>query len=101
YFPSPQSVNVGVVFSPAPHEDGSYALYVAGGFENKIWIFRFQPDGQPPITPASPGPSTTVEAPIIDVTGVATAANSPRYNGDRAPVYPTGLAISAEGNTLF
>src|SRR3954453_9295268 len=26
YFPSPQSVNVGVVFSPVPQDDGSYAL---------------------------------------------------------------------------
>ena len=101
YFPSPQSVNVGVVFSTRPHEDGSYALYVSGGFENKIWIFRFQPEGPAPITPASPGPNTTVEAPFIDVSGFATAANSPRYNGDRAPVYPTGLAISPDGNTLF
>src|ERR1041384_8386925 len=31
YFPSPQSVNVGVVFSPVAQEDGSYALYVSGG----------------------------------------------------------------------
>lgn len=101
YFPSPQSVNVGVVFSPVSQEDGSYALYVSGGFENKIWIFRFQPDGGPPITPASPGPNTTVEAPFIDVSGFATAANSPRYNSDRAPVYPSGIAISPDGNTLF
>ena len=101
YFPSPQSVNVGVVFSPAPQEDGSYALYVSGGFENKIWIFRFQPDSQTPITPASPGPNTNVEAPFIDVTGFAFAANSPRYNSDRAPVYPTGIALSPDGNTLF
>lgn len=101
YFPSPQSANVGVVFSPKVQEDGSYALYVSGGFENKIWIFRFQPDIQIPITPASPGPNTTIEAPFIDVTGFAFAANSPRYNSDRAPVYPTGLAISPDGNTLF
>ncbi len=42
YFPSPQSVNVGVVFDPL-ERDGSYLLYVSGGFENKIWIFRFDP----------------------------------------------------------
>jgi YVTN family beta-propeller protein len=101
YFPSPQSVNVGVVFSPAPQEGGSYALYVSGGFENKIWIFRFQADSQTPITPASPGPNTNVEAPFIDVTGFAFAANSPRYNSDRPPVYPTGIAITPDGNTLF
>jgi YVTN family beta-propeller protein len=101
YFPSPQSVHVGVVFSQRPNDDGSYALYVSGGFENKIWIFRFQANSQTPITPASPGPNTNVEAPFIDVTGFAFAANSPRYNSDRAPVYPAGIAISPDGNTLF
>ncbi len=101
YFPSPQSVNVGVVFSPVAEEDGTHALYVSGGFENKIWIFRFHPDQERPIRPASPGPNTTVEAPFIDVSGFATAANSPRYNSDRAPVYPSGIAISPDGNTLF
>ena len=101
YFPSPQSVNVGVVFAPKPHEDGSYALYVSGGFENKIWIFRFHAENHTPITPASPGPNTQVEAPFIDVSGFAAAANSPRYNRDVAPVYPSGIAISADGNTLF
>ena len=101
YFPSPQSVNVGVAFSPQPQDDGSYALYVSGGFENKIWIFRFQPENQVPITPASPGPGTNVEAPFIDVSGFASAANSPRYNSDRAPVYPSGIALTPDGNTLF
>jgi YVTN family beta-propeller protein len=102
YFPSPQSVNVGVAFAPAAEEDGSYLLYVSGGFENKIWIFRFQPTHRStPITPASPGPNTTIEAPFIDVNGFAFAANSPRYNRDLAPVYPSGIAVSADGNTLF
>jgi len=101
YFPSPQSVNVGVAFAPAPNEDGSHALYVSGGFENKIWIFSFQPDSRTPITPASPGPNTTIEAPFIDVSGFAFASNSPRYNSDRAPVYPSGITISPDGNTLF
>jgi YVTN family beta-propeller protein len=101
YFPSPQSVNVGLVFSPAADEDGSYSLYVSGGFENKIWIFRFRPGGQNPITPISPGPNTSVEAPFIDVSGFTTMAPSPRYNDSRAPVYPTGLALSPDANTLF
>jgi len=101
YFPSPQSVNVGVVFASTAEPDGSYSLYVSGGFENKIWIFRFQPGNQTPITPASSGPNTTVEAPFIDVSGFATAANSPRYNSDREPVYPTGIALSPDGNSLF
>ncbi|MGI9068275.1 MAG: bifunctional YncE family protein/alkaline phosphatase family protein [Pyrinomonadaceae bacterium] len=101
YFPSPQSVNVGLVFSPIAEADGSYALFAAGGFENKIWIFGFQPGSQTPITPTSAGPNTIVTAPFIDVSGFTPAAPSPRYNSDRAPVYPTGLAISPDGNTLF
>jgi YVTN family beta-propeller protein len=101
YFPTPQSANVGLVFSSKPDSDGAYAMYVAGGFENKIWIFRFLPGSGAPISPTSPGPETTVTAPFIDVSGFATAAPSPRYNRDKAMVYPTGLAISPDGNTLF
>jgi YVTN family beta-propeller protein len=101
YFPSPQSVNVGAVFSPVAEADGSHALFAAGGFENKIWIFRFQAGSQTPITPTSAGPETTVAAPFIDVSGFTQAAPSPRYNREKAPVYPTGLAISPDGNTLF
>jgi hypothetical protein len=43
YFPSPQSVNVGIAIADKPEVDGSYSFYVSGGFENKIWIFRFLP----------------------------------------------------------
>ena len=101
YFPSPQSVNFGAAFANTADEDGSYPLYVSGGFENKIWIFRFTPKNSTPITPTSSGPSTTVDAPFIDVTGFAEAANSPRYNSNHAPVYPTGIALSPDGNSLF
>jgi YVTN family beta-propeller protein len=101
YFPTPQSVNVGVVFAPAAEQDGTFVLYASGGFENKIWMFRFRAGAATPITPPSRGPNTTVEAPFIDVTGFTTSANSPRYNDNRAPVYPAGLAISPDGDTLF
>jgi DNA-binding beta-propeller fold protein YncE len=101
YFPSPQSVNVGVVFSPQADEQGAYLLFASGGFENKIWMFRFLPGSQTPITPTSAGPNTAVTAPFIDVTRFASAASSPRYNDNRAPVYPAGLAISTDGHTLF
>src|SRR5215471_18010544 len=45
YFPTPQSANVGLVFAPTPAADGSFSMFVSGGFENKIWIFRFDPRG--------------------------------------------------------
>src|SRR5262245_46558339 len=55
YFPTPQSANVGAAFSRKADRDDSYALYVSGGVENKIWIFRFKPGDPMPITPGSPG----------------------------------------------
>jgi YVTN family beta-propeller protein len=100
FFPSPQSANVGLAFSQNV-EDGAYTLYVSGGFENKIWIFRFNPGSQTPITPASPGPETKVTAPFIDVTPLSAVANSPRYNSNHVPVYPTGIALSPDDNSLF
>jgi YVTN family beta-propeller protein len=101
YFPSPQSVNVGVVFSNLPDPDGSYPMYVSGGFENKIWIFRFMPGSMTPITPAAAGNAASIDAPFIDVNGFTDTAPSPRYNENHAPVYPTGLAISPDGNSLY
>lgn len=101
YFPSPQSVNVGAVFAPQAESDGSYRLYVSGGFENKVWIFQFRPGTRVPITPPSPGPDTKVEAPFIDVSALSTVAPSPNYNDNQAPVYPTGIALSPDGDTLY
>jgi YVTN family beta-propeller protein len=101
YFPTPQSANVGAAFSPSPEADGSFTLYVSGGFENKIWVFRLRPGAAQPLAPASPGPDTKVEAPSIDVSGFAASAPSPRFNYNRPPVYPTGLALSDDGHALF
>jgi YVTN family beta-propeller protein len=101
YFPAPQSANVGAVFSPRPERDGSRLLYVSGGYENKIWVFQFNPKFRQPIWPPSPGPDTKVTAPFISVAGLTSQAGSPRYQGGEEPVYPTGLAISPDGNTLF
>ncbi|MDT7690300.1 MAG: hypothetical protein QOE46_3059 [Acidobacteriota bacterium] len=101
YFPTPQSANVGAVFSPRADADGSFAFYVSGGFENKVWTFRLRPGAGAPLSPASPGPDTKVEAQSIDVSGFADAPASPRYNVGRAAVYPAGLAVSPNGDTLF
>src|SRR5436305_10335774 len=101
YFPMPQSVNVGAAFSPRAAEDGSFTLYASGGFENKIWMFRLRPGTGVPLTPASPGPNTKVDAPFIDVSGFASSPPSQRYNDNRAPVYPPDLAVSPDGDTLY
>jgi YVTN family beta-propeller protein len=101
YFPAPQSANVGLVFAPPPEADGTFRMYVSGGFENKIWLFQFTPGARQPVSPASPGPDTKVKAPFIDLTPLAAAKTSLRQNDKLAPVYPTGLAISPDGDTLF
>lgn len=100
YFPSPQSANVGAVFSRAPRADGIFALYVSGGFENKIWIFTFDPRATSPIQPASAGPATKVAAPFFTV--INPGEKSPKdYNGGKAALYPTGIALTPDGSMLL
>ncbi len=101
YFPSPQSVNVGAVFAHKANADGSYNLFVSGGFENKIWIFKFRAGDKTPVTPTSNGFDTKVDAPFIDVSAFAENAPMPNYNSNIAAVYPTGIALSPDDNTLF
>ncbi|HJR09504.1 MAG TPA: bifunctional YncE family protein/alkaline phosphatase family protein [Pyrinomonadaceae bacterium] len=101
YFPTPQSANVGLAFATRADADGSHMMYVAGGFENKIWKFKFNPRSLAPVTPASSGPNTKVEAPFIDLSSLSSEKPTPRYNDNQAPVYPTGLAASPDGETLF
>lgn len=101
YFPTPQSANVGAAFSTRADAEGFYRLYVSGGFENKVWSFRFRPNDATPVTPASPGPDTNVTADSIDLSGLATSKFTERDNGGQAPVYPTGLAVSDDGRRLF
>ncbi|HEX4546621.1 MAG TPA: hypothetical protein VH110_09680, partial [Candidatus Acidoferrum sp.] len=99
YFPSPQSANVGLAFSPGSGAPGTFEIYVSGGFENKVWIFRFDPKAATPIQPGSPGPDTKVTAPFIDLSKPGEV--SPKdYNDGKAALYPTGLAVSADGETL-
>ena len=99
YFPSPQSANVGLAFSSSAGADGKFEMYVSGGFENKVWIFQFDPKAAAPVQPASPGPSTKVPAPSFDISKPGEV--SPKdYNDGKAALYPTGLALTADGTTL-
>ena len=43
YFPSPQSVNVGVAFAQRAEQDGSFALYASGGKKTRSGCFSFDP----------------------------------------------------------
>ncbi len=99
YFPAPQSANVGLAFAHARSPDGSFSMFVSGGFENKIWIFRFDPKAAAPIQPASPGPDTKVAAPFFSISNPGEV--SPKdYNKGKAALYPTGLAVTPDGTTL-
>lgn len=101
YFPTPQSASVGAVFDRRADSHGRYRLYVSGGVENLVWRFRFDPQAELPILETSPGPDTRVTAPSISVEGFARQAPSPRYHGNRAPVYPLGIDLSPDGETLY
>ncbi len=100
YFPAPQSANFGLVFDAKAQPDGKFNLYLAGGFENKIWILSFNPNAEKPLVPAN-APDEKFDAPFIDVSAFAENAPSPNYNGNVAAVYPTGIDLSPDGNSLF
>jgi YVTN family beta-propeller protein len=99
YFPTPQSANVGLAFSSTAGSDGNFALYVSGGFENKVWIFRFDPQAAAPVQPGSNGPNTKVQAPSFEISKPGEVSRAD-YNKGKAALYPTGLAVTRDGNTL-
>lgn len=100
YFPAPESANFGLAFDTNMQPDGTYRLYLAGGFENKIWILGFDPAAASPLSPQNK-PDTKFDAPSIDVSGFAQNAPSPDYNRDVAAIYPTGIAVSPDGDAIY
>src|SRR6266852_6355894 len=99
YFPEPQSANVGLAFSPTADANGNFEMYVSGGFENKVWVFRFDPKAPAPIQPESPGPDSKVKAPSFEIRKPGEVSRAD-YNKGKAALYPAGLAVTADGNTL-
>jgi len=97
YFPTPQSANVGLAFSKTSGNDGIFEMYVSGGFENKIWIFRFDPKASAPVQPASAGPNTKVTAPFLEIIQPGEVSRAD-YNHGKAALYPTGLALVTANN---
>src|SRR5713101_4670657 len=99
YFPTPQSANVGLAFSPAAGSHGCFEIYVSGGFENKVWIFGFDPKAAEPLQPGSAGPATKVSAPFLVLTKPGEV--SPKdYNKGKAALYPAGLPVTSDGTML-
>jgi YVTN family beta-propeller protein len=99
YFPTPQSANVGLAFAPKPGADGTFEVYVSGGFENRVWIFHFDPQTVAPLAPGSPGPDTKIEASFFGISN-AGEKSPPDYNKGQAALYPAGLAVTADGTAL-
>jgi len=100
YFPTPNSANFGVAFGGEKDADNSFTMFVAGGFQNRVWLFKFNPNDKEPISPGNQ-PDTDLKAGFIDVAAFSDFAPSPFYNRGEAPVYPTGIAISPDNRTLY
>ncbi len=100
YFPSPNSANFGVAFAGEKDADGAFTMFVAGGFQNRVWLFKFNPSEKEPVSPGNQ-PDTDLKAGFIDVGAFSEYAPSPYYNRGEAPVYPTGITLSPDNQTLF
>ena len=100
WFPGPQSANVGLVFDNNVQRDGRYRFFVSGGFENKVWILSYDPKASQPISPKNE-PDRPIDAPFVDISGAAENAPSPNYNNSVAAVYPVGIALSPDGESLY
>ena len=71
YFRSPQSAAFGLVFDENVKADGTYQLYLAGGFENKIWVLEYDPTATSPISPQNQ-PDSPLDAPSARTSTSAT-----------------------------
>ena len=100
YFPGPQSANVGIAFDNRVQPDGRYRFFVSGGFENRIWLLGYDPKAAQPVSPKNV-PDKPLDAPFIDIAAAGDFAPSPDINSNVASVYPVGIALSPDGETLY
>ena len=100
YFPTPQSVNVGVAFGRKPDRSGAWPLYASGGVQDRVWLFTFTPGAAAPVSPANDS-ATPVKAPFIALSSVAPGSPTKVDREKPGLLYPAGLAVSASGQQLF
>ena len=74
---------------------------MSGGFENRIWRLRFTPGAAMPLAPPHGLEDGPLKADSIDLTPMAADSASPSYNSGREPIYPTGLAVSSDGEEMY
>src|SRR5205823_3545119 len=79
-----------------PGGGGRYLLVANSGYGVR---FRFDPKAAAPVQPASPGPNTKVRAPFLLISNPQEVSTKD-YNGGKAALYPTGLAVTRDGSTL-
>ena len=100
YFPTPQSVNVGVAFGRKADASGAWPLYASGGVQDRVWLFTFTPGASAPLSPAN-DPATPVKAPFIALSSVAPGPQAKVDRERPGLLYPAGLAVSRSARQLF
>ena len=62
-------------------------------------MLSYDPKAGQPISPKNV-PDKPLDAPFIDLASIGAPASA-NYNNNVSPVYPTGIALSPDGDTLF
>ncbi len=101
YFPTPQSVNVGVAFGKKADATGAWPLYASGGVQDRVWLFTFTPGATAPLSPANDAAGKNVSAPFISLSPLAPGSPTKVDREKPGLLYPAGLAVSTSGRHLF
>ena len=101
YFPSPQSVNVGVAFGKNADRDGAWPLYASGGVQDRVWLFTLHARRPQPLAPANDAAGKDVERPVHRPSPVAPGPAYESIAEQPGLLYPAGLAVGTSGRHLF